>query len=133
MEVQGIMPPHPDDAQVQHYAPILTSHNPAPVSAAPQPAPSLPAHVLSKRKSSPAVLGLPLGLSEEAQAQLSIHLSQQRNSIEAAMLLANFNRSSTDNSNSSTPVPVKEETRQNGMSSVLLFLGLYPLVFHLCA
>ncbi|KAI8384231.1 uncharacterized protein BYT42DRAFT_253325 [Radiomyces spectabilis] len=44
-----------------------------------------------KRKSSPAVLGL-LGLDEEAQAQLSYQLSQHRNSIEAAMLLANFNR-----------------------------------------
>ncbi|KAI8082972.1 uncharacterized protein BX664DRAFT_339527 [Halteromyces radiatus] len=44
-----------------------------------------------KRKSSPAVLGL-LGLGEEAESKLSIHLSQHRNSIEAAMLLANFNR-----------------------------------------
>ncbi|KAG0173769.1 hypothetical protein DFQ28_011240 [Apophysomyces sp. BC1034] len=42
-----------------------------------------------KRKSSPAVLGLPLGLSND---QLDLHLSQPRNSIEAAMLLANFNR-----------------------------------------
>lgn len=42
-----------------------------------------------KRKSSPAVLGLPLGLNNE---QLGLHLSQPRNSIEAAMLLANFNR-----------------------------------------
>jgi hypothetical protein len=43
-----------------------------------------------KRKSSPAILGLPFGLNHGAQ--LSLHLSQQRNSIEAAMLLANFNR-----------------------------------------
>ncbi|KAI8137783.1 hypothetical protein BJV82DRAFT_634033 [Fennellomyces sp. T-0311] len=53
---------------------------------------AIPAYVFDKRKSSPAVLGLPLGLNDEAQAQLSLHLSQQRNSIEAAMLLANFNR-----------------------------------------
>ncbi|KAG2216321.1 hypothetical protein INT45_006518 [Circinella minor] len=53
---------------------------------------AIPAFVFDKRKSSPAVLGLPLGLNDEAQAQLSLHLSQQRNSIEAAMLLANFNR-----------------------------------------
>lgn len=43
-----------------------------------------------KRKSSPAILGLPLGLKHENK--LSVHLSQQRNSIEAAMLLANFNK-----------------------------------------
>ncbi|KAI8969220.1 hypothetical protein BDF20DRAFT_1003946 [Mycotypha africana] len=44
-----------------------------------------------KRKSSPAILGLPYGINHEAQ--LSLHLSQQRNSIEAAMLLANFTKS----------------------------------------
>ncbi|KAI8388340.1 uncharacterized protein BYT42DRAFT_559763 [Radiomyces spectabilis] len=43
-----------------------------------------------KRKSSPAILGLPFDLSNDDQ--MSLHLSQQRNSIEAAMLLANFNR-----------------------------------------
>lgn len=43
-----------------------------------------------KRKSSPAILGLPFGAKHETQ--LSLHLSQQRNSIEAAMLLANFNK-----------------------------------------
>ncbi|KAI9489457.1 hypothetical protein BDB00DRAFT_842993 [Zychaea mexicana] len=46
-----------------------------------------------KRKSSPAVLGLLPGLS---QNQLAMHLSQQRNSIEAAMLLANLNKLSTE-------------------------------------
>lgn len=44
-----------------------------------------------KRKSSPAVLGV-LGLGEEEEAKLGHHLSKHRNSIEAAMLLANFNR-----------------------------------------
>lgn len=57
-----------------------------------------------KRKSSPAVLGLPYGMggpttginsssitSSNAQAQ-QLGLQQHRNSIEAAMLLANFNR-----------------------------------------
>lgn len=63
-----------------------------PVKAEDNPIPAIPASVFDKRKSSPAVLGLPLGLNDEAQAQLSLHLSQQRNSIEAAMLLANFNR-----------------------------------------
>lgn len=48
------------------------------------------ANRFDKRKSSPAILGLPFGLNHEAQ--LSLHLSQQRNSIEAAMLLANFNK-----------------------------------------
>ncbi|ORZ09956.1 hypothetical protein BCR42DRAFT_454916 [Absidia repens] len=47
-----------------------------------------------KRKSSPAVLGL-LGLGEEQEAKLGEHLSLHRNSIEAAMLLANFNRPQT--------------------------------------
>lgn len=63
-----------------------------PVKTEDNPIPAIPASVFDKRKSSPAVLGLPLGLNDEAQAQLSLHLSQQRNSIEAAMLLANFNR-----------------------------------------
>lgn len=56
-----------------------------------------------KRKSSPAVLGLPFGMggsttgisssmsSSNAQAQ-QLGLQHHRNSIEAAMLLANFNR-----------------------------------------
>lgn len=43
-----------------------------------------------KRKSSPAILGLPFGITDDPQ--LDLHLSQHRNSIEAAMLLANFNR-----------------------------------------
>ncbi|KAF7728138.1 hypothetical protein EC973_006653 [Apophysomyces ossiformis] len=69
-------------------------------SSVPKPDPELlnPAVALArkdKRKSSPAVLGL-LGLSDEAEAQLSYHLSQHRNSIEAAMLLANFNRLPAD-------------------------------------
>lgn len=52
--------------------------------------PALLLNRYDKRKSSPAILGLPFGLNHEAQ--LSLHLSQQRNSIEAAMLLANFNK-----------------------------------------
>jgi hypothetical protein len=52
--------------------------------------PALLLNRYDKRKSSPAILGLPFGLNHEAQ--LSLHLSQQRNSIEAAMLLANFNQ-----------------------------------------
>ncbi|OBZ81040.1 hypothetical protein A0J61_10911 [Choanephora cucurbitarum] len=52
--------------------------------------PALLLNRYDKRKSSPAILGLPFGLKHEAQ--LSLHLSQQRNSIEAAMLLANFNK-----------------------------------------
>lgn len=52
----------------------------------------IPACVFEKRKSSPAILGVPLGLDDEAQAKLSLHLSRHRNSIEAAMLLANLNR-----------------------------------------
>lgn len=51
--------------------------------------PALLLNRYDKRKSSPAILGLPFGLNHEAQ--LKLHLSQQRNSIEAAMLLANFN------------------------------------------
>ncbi|CAO3648916.1 unnamed protein product [Cunninghamella blakesleeana] len=44
----------------------------------------------NRRKSSPAILGL---LNEEEnETKLAVHLSQHRNSIEAAMLLANFNR-----------------------------------------
>ncbi|CAO3702824.1 unnamed protein product [Rhizopus stolonifer] len=52
--------------------------------------PALMFNRYDKRKSSPAILGLPFGLKHEKQ--LSVHLSQQRNSIEAAMLLANFNK-----------------------------------------
>lgn len=52
--------------------------------------PALLLNRYDKRKSSPAILGLPFGLNHESQ--LSLHLSQQRNSIEAAMLLANFNK-----------------------------------------
>lgn len=52
--------------------------------------PALLLNRYDKRKSSPAILGLPFGLNHEAQ--LSLHLSHQRNSIEAAMLLANFNK-----------------------------------------
>lgn len=52
--------------------------------------PALLLNRYDKRKSSPAILGLPFGLNHETQ--LSLHLSQQRNSIEAAMLLANFNK-----------------------------------------
>ncbi|KAG1054504.1 hypothetical protein G6F46_007396 [Rhizopus delemar] len=52
--------------------------------------PALLLNRYDKRKSSPAILGLPFGLKHENQ--LSLHLSQQRNSIEAAMLLANFNK-----------------------------------------
>ncbi|KAI9299664.1 hypothetical protein BJ944DRAFT_292223 [Cunninghamella echinulata] len=51
--------------------------------------PSLYLSLRHKRKSSPAVLGL---LNEENETKLTVHLSQHRNSIEAAMLLANFNR-----------------------------------------
>ncbi|KAI9314923.1 hypothetical protein BX666DRAFT_1964748 [Dichotomocladium elegans] len=57
-----------------------------------QPMSTIRSSAVSKRKSSPAILGVPLGLSDEEQAQLSLHLSRQRNSIEAAMLLANLKR-----------------------------------------
>ncbi|KAI8331779.1 hypothetical protein BC941DRAFT_438454 [Chlamydoabsidia padenii] len=43
-----------------------------------------------KRKSSPAILGLPFGITDDPQ--LDLHLSRHRNSIEAAVLLASFNR-----------------------------------------
>ncbi|KAI7877429.1 hypothetical protein K492DRAFT_171706 [Lichtheimia hyalospora FSU 10163] len=92
------IPPHVSNDQ--DCADSVTSDGPPsgsyasslPVKAEDNPIPAIPASVFDKRKSSPAVLGLPLGLNDEAQAQLSLHLSQQRNSIEAAMLLANFNR-----------------------------------------
>ncbi|CAO3645309.1 unnamed protein product [Cunninghamella blakesleeana] len=52
-----------------------------------------------KRKSSPAILGLPFDItndisspSSNTSSQLDLHLTRHRNSIEAAMLLANFNR-----------------------------------------
>ncbi|KAI9492010.1 hypothetical protein BDB00DRAFT_830727 [Zychaea mexicana] len=75
----------PSPPYASSWPPLKHHHQDAELSA-------IPAFVFDKRKSSPAVLGLPLGLNDEAQAQLSLHLSQQRNSIEAAMLLANFNR-----------------------------------------
>ncbi|KAI8338486.1 hypothetical protein BC941DRAFT_423036 [Chlamydoabsidia padenii] len=57
-----------------------------------------------KRKSSPAVLGL-LGLGEAEETKLGKHLSKHRNSIEAAMLLANFNRPQAK----SSPEPEKKQ------------------------
>ncbi|CAO3595885.1 unnamed protein product [Absidia cylindrospora] len=65
-----------------------------------------------KRKSSPAVLGL-LGLGEEQEAKLGEHLSLHRNSIEAAMLLANFNRPQTK---PSSPVLGNSKSKQNKTS-----------------
>lgn len=50
----------------------------------------LPRFNLNKRKSSPAILDLPFH-----ENQMSLYLSRQRNSIEAAMLLVNFNQSIT--------------------------------------
>lgn len=89
----GITPPVPASHEKQssssRYASSLPLNNSGQSGTSGLPPSSA---LLDKRKSSPAVLGVPLGLSEEAQAQLSLHLSQQRNSIEAAMLLANFNR-----------------------------------------
>lgn len=46
--------------------------------------------LLNKRKSSPAILDFPFN-----EAQMNLYLSRQRNSIEAAMLLVNFNQSIT--------------------------------------
>ncbi|KAI7847763.1 hypothetical protein BDC45DRAFT_525071 [Circinella umbellata] len=60
-----------------------------------------------KRKSSPAVLGLLPGIDQD---QLAMHLSQQRNSIEAAMLLANLNKITT----TTTPPQVSCKTEQKG-------------------
>lgn len=85
----------------------------------PQPSCAIPVNLLDKRKSSPAVLGLPLGLSEDAQAQLSLHLSQQRNSIEAAMLLANFNRLPP-----STPASQKSVTDEDTGKSKKFFMRI---------
>ncbi|ORX63148.1 hypothetical protein DM01DRAFT_1403515 [Hesseltinella vesiculosa] len=62
--------------------------------------PSFFARFFDKRKSSPAILGVPLDVPP-SDAPLKAHLSQHRNSIEAAMLLATFNR---------VPTVTKEET-----------------------
>ena len=85
-------------SSIPEYGPVIpsvTAQDVSPTtSMGPEPAASLDPSLLfarhDKRKSSPAVLGLPYGLSD--QGQLESYLSQQRNSIEAAMLLANFNR-----------------------------------------
>ncbi|KAI8098961.1 uncharacterized protein BX664DRAFT_381599 [Halteromyces radiatus] len=63
-----------------------------------------------KRKSSPAILGLPFGITDDPQ--LDLHLSQHRNSIEAAMLLANFNRVPTitkETSKETSKVPAQQQ------------------------
>ena len=66
-----------------------------------------------KRKSSPAVLGLLPGLDQD---QLAMHLSQQRNSIEAAMLLANLNKITT----TATPPQVSCKTEQKGKYKLIM-------------
>jgi hypothetical protein len=75
--------------------------------------PSFWANRFDKRKSSPAILGLPFGLNHETP--LGVHLSQQRNSIEAAMLLANFNKLLT------FPKPTEHE--QKGTNKHLYLLS----------
>ncbi|CDS12170.1 hypothetical protein LRAMOSA04365 [Lichtheimia ramosa] len=115
------IPPHVSNDQ--DCADSVTSDGPPscsyasslPVKTEDNPIPAIPASVFDKRKSSPAVLGLPLGLNDEAQAQLSLHLSQQRNSIEAAMLLANFNRlpPATTTTCQSNPSTTEDDEDQN--------------------
>ncbi|KAL0092476.1 hypothetical protein J3Q64DRAFT_1633591 [Phycomyces blakesleeanus] len=93
-----------------------------PLPQSPQPSQPPSAHnpaimraLKDKRKSSPAILGL-LGLGDEAEAQLSMHLSQHRNSIEAAMLLANFNRLQTTSVKSSPDLKAHGGQWQDDMS-----------------
>lgn len=81
-----------------------------------------------KRKSSPAILGLPFDIandisssSSNTSSQLDLHLSRHRNSIEAAMLLANFNRvptvtkdtQETDNNNNNNHNNVNNNNNNN--------------------
>lgn len=83
-----------------------------------------------KRKSSPAVLGLPLGLSEEEQ--LNLHLSQPRNSIEAAMLLATFNRiPSADKAEGSGKGKIMRKDEKEGFIPRLFLF--YTFSRNLCA
>ncbi|CDH52505.1 predicted protein [Lichtheimia corymbifera JMRC:FSU:9682] len=85
---------------------------------------TIPASVFEKRKSSPAILGVPLGLDEEAQAKLSLHLSRHRNSIEAAMLLANLNRQPAT---TAATTPTSSRRAISGLGSVdLTFVIVYP-------
>ncbi|KAI8334401.1 hypothetical protein BC941DRAFT_472984 [Chlamydoabsidia padenii] len=70
-----------------------------------------------KRKSSPAILGLPFGITDDPQ--LDLHLSQHRNSIEAAMLLANFNRAPTitkDSPEDTTTIRTQQQQWQDDLA-----------------
>lgn len=74
-----------------------------------------------KRKSSPAILGLPFGITDDPQ--LDLHLSQHRNSIEAAVLLASFNRGSTVTKDS---ISTKDDLiKGKGICETVLSLCLY--------
>ncbi|CAO3598916.1 unnamed protein product [Absidia cylindrospora] len=100
---------HPDDEATAAILPDEPSQSTTSLTRTYTPAMYLARR--DKRKSSPAVLGL-LGLGEEEEAKLSVHLSQHRNSIEAAMLLANFNRPQIK----STPELEKKTTWKDTMS-----------------
>jgi hypothetical protein len=86
-------------------------------------------HRFDKRKSSPAILGLPFGVTEN-DSQLDLHLSQHRNSIEAAMLLANFNRiPTTNNTNNMSKQSSNESLKGNNNTLLLLGLNGVALLF----
>ncbi|CAO3623189.1 unnamed protein product [Cunninghamella echinulata] len=76
-----------------------------------------------KRKSSPAILGLPFDIANDiatsstsstsTSSQLDLHLSRHCNSIEAAMLLANFNRVPTVTKEVQETTPTTTTTTTN--------------------